>query len=128
MLSEGMKWSTLCHGYDDIRQHAFAYGLGAEWQQLVDGTRAGTTTLTEWGRFLDEVDRKAADELNFISKGDPFHRRLAALRAASGDYVCAASRCERNAPMERAGTPPTCALFDLPMVPGRTHGVHEPTR
>lgn len=118
MLSDSAKWLAICHGYDDIRQEAFAYGFGTRWQQLVDDTRAGITTLTAWSSFLDAVERAAADEQNFLSKGDPFSRRLAAQRAVSGDYVCAAGRCERSVPVERAGRPPTCALFDVPMAPG----------
>lgn len=118
MFSDSTKWSAICHGYDDIRQEAFAYGFGTRWQQLIEDTRAGATTLTDWSSFLDDVDRAAEDERNFISKGDPFSRRVAALWAASGDYVCAAGRCERSVPVERAGQPPTCALFDVPMARG----------
>jgi hypothetical protein len=118
VFSDSTKWSAICQGHDDIRQEAFAYGLGTRWQRLVEDTRAGATTLTDWSSFLAAIDRAADDEQNLISKGDPFSRRVAALWAASGDYVCAAGRCGRSAPAERAGQPPACALFDVPMAPG----------
>lgn len=116
-MNDSTKWSALCHDYDGIRQDAFAYGFGARWRKLVETTRSGTATLTDWTRFLQDVEQAAEEERDIITKGDPLGRRLAALRAESGDYTCATSRCDRSAQAERVGVPATCALFDRPMAP-----------
>jgi hypothetical protein len=121
-------WSALCARYAEIRGDAHAYDLGSRWRRLVDATRAGTATLTEWDALLDEIETRADEELNFISKGDARARRLVALRATGGDFVCPAGLCDRSALEERADRAPACPLLETPMVAGRGRPGHVAAR
>ena len=121
-------WSALCARYAEIRGDAHAYDLGSRWRRLVDATRAGTATLIEWDALLDEIETRADEELNFISKGNERARRLIALRASAGDFGCPADLCDRNAPEERADRAPLCPLLEKPMVPGRGRPRHVAAR
>ena len=117
-MTDNAQWAAICLGHEEIRRDAGAYGRVRQWRKLLDDTRSGTATLAEWSEFLDEIEELAEEERNFVSKGNALERRMAALGAASGDYVCASGRCDRSAPLERASRPPFCPLFERPMAPG----------
>ncbi|MEU6644574.1 hypothetical protein ABZ863_18745 [Saccharomonospora sp. NPDC046836] len=115
MLTDSTKWATICEDYDKIRVDAFAFGYGDVWEELMDSTRSGSAKISDWAKFLSDVNNAAEGSQNIISKGDPFQRRSAALHAMSGGFVCATGRCDRSASPLTATMPPQCPLFDRPM-------------
>ena len=127
-MNDRTTWTAVCRAYHDIKGDAHAYGFGTRWRLLVEATRVGSATPSEWDALVEDIEARADDESNFISKGNADERRAAALRAAAGDYVCAAGLCDRSAPEERADRVPVCLLLDRPMTPSRDGAGHESAR